>query len=136
MHRSIQANVKKCHKCQVNKCSKHKYGKLPQKLVVTKPWNTLCVDLIGPYTVKDKDSTVVNFMCITMIDPANSQFERVELLVSKLEELDIPSVDCRGKKKGKKNTHVSDKKPKEAYSDKSSETVGSLVNRCWFCQYP
>ena len=75
-------------------------------------------------------------MCVTMIDPATSWFEIVELPVSKLEELDIPSVDQRGKKKGKKNTHVSDEKPKEAYFDKSSETVGSLVNRCWFCRYP
>ncbi len=45
-------------------------------------------------------------------------------------------MDWRAKKKGKKNTPVSDKKPKEAYFDKSSETGGSLVNWCWFCQYP
>jgi hypothetical protein len=63
MRRSVRAHVKKCHKCQVNKRSKHKYGKLPTKLVVTKPWNTLCVDLIGPYTLKGKDGTVIDFMC-------------------------------------------------------------------------
>ena len=67
-----------------------------------------------------------------MINPATSWFEIVELPVSKLEELDIPSVDQRGKKKGKKSTHVSDEKPKEAYFDKSSDTVSSLVNQCWF----
>ena len=93
MHRSIRAHVKKCHKCQVNKRSKHKYGKLPPKLVVTKPWNTLCVDLIGPYTLIGKDSTVVDFMCVTMINPSTSWFEIVELPVSKPKELDIPSVD-------------------------------------------
>ena len=49
-----------------------------------------------------------------MINPATSWFEIVELPVSKLEELDIPSVDQRGKKKGTKNTHVSDEKPKES----------------------
>jgi hypothetical protein len=32
-------------------------------------------------------------MYVTMIDPATSWFEIVELPVSKLEELDIPSVD-------------------------------------------
>ena len=93
MRRSVCAHVKKCHKCQVNKRSKHKYGKLPPKLVVTKPWSTLCVDLIGPYTLKGKDGTVLDFMCVTMIDPATSWFEIVELLVSELDELDIPSVD-------------------------------------------
>ena len=29
MRRSVRAHVKKCHKCQVNKRRKHKYGKLP-----------------------------------------------------------------------------------------------------------
>jgi hypothetical protein len=136
MRRSVRAHVKKCHKCQVNKRSKHKYGKLPTKLVVTKPWNTLCVDLIGPYTLKGKDGTVIDFMCVTMIDPATSWFEIVELPVSQLVELDAPSVDRKGKKKGNRATRDKDDKPKEAYFDKSSATVGSLVNRCWFCRYP
>jgi hypothetical protein len=41
MRRSVRAHVKKCHKCQANKRNEHKYGQLPTKLVVTKPWNTL-----------------------------------------------------------------------------------------------
>jgi hypothetical protein len=128
MCRSVRARVKKCHKCQVNKRSKHKYLKLPTKLVVTKPWNTLCVDLIGPYTLKVKDGTVTDFMCVTMIDPATSWFEIVELPVSQLVQLDAPSVDRKGKKKGKRATRDKDDKPKEAYFNKSSATVGSLVN--------
>jgi hypothetical protein len=71
-----------------------------------------------------------------MIDPATSWFEIVELPVSQLVQLDAPSVDRKGKKKGKRATHDKDDKPKEAYFDKSSATVGSLVNRCWFCYYP
>jgi hypothetical protein len=133
MRRTVRAHVKKCHKCQVNKGSKHKYGKLPTKLVVMKPWNTLCVDLIDPYTLKSKDGTVIDFMCVTMIDPATSWFEIVELPVSQLVQLDAPAVDRKGKKKGKRKkgkraTHDKDDKPKEAYFDKSSATVGSLVN--------
>jgi hypothetical protein len=54
------------------------------------PWNTLCVDLIGPYTLKGKDGTVIDFMCVTMIDPATSWFEIVELPVSQLSQLDAP----------------------------------------------
>eukprot|EP00804_Cyclotella_cryptica_P012768 CCRYP_010543-RA/>CCRYP_010543-RA protein AED:0.56 eAED:0.37 QI:0/0/0/1/0/0/2/0/90 len=48
----------------------------------TKPSQTLdvlCVDLIGPDTIKGKDGTVIDFMCLTMIDPASSWFEIVEL---------------------------------------------------------
>ncbi len=39
----------------------------------------LCVDLIGPYTLKGKESSSVDFMCLTMIDPATSWFKIVEL---------------------------------------------------------
>eukprot|EP00804_Cyclotella_cryptica_P026448 CCRYP_008104-RB/>CCRYP_008104-RB protein AED:0.55 eAED:0.76 QI:0/0/0/1/0/0/4/0/181 len=53
--------------------------KLPTKLVVSNPWEVLCVDLIGPYTLKGKDGTEIDFMCVTMIDPATSWFEIVEL---------------------------------------------------------
>jgi hypothetical protein len=97
---------------------------------------TLCVDLIGPYTLKGKDGTVIDFMCATMINTATSWFEIVELPLSQLVQLDAPSVNRKGKKKGKKATRANDNKPKEAYFDKSSATVGSLVNRCWFCLYP
>jgi hypothetical protein len=57
-----------------------KYGHAPPKLVITTPWRALCVDLIGPYTLKDKDGTSIDFMCLTMIDLATSQFKIVELL--------------------------------------------------------
>jgi hypothetical protein len=58
-----------------------------QNEMITKPWHTLCVDLIGPYTIKGKDGTVIDFMCLTMIDPATSWFEIVELPV--LEHPDV-----------------------------------------------
>ena len=35
------------------------------------PWEALCVDLIGPYTLNGKDGSSIDFMCLTMIDPAN-----------------------------------------------------------------
>ena len=47
------------------------------------------MDLIGPYTLKGKDMTQIDFMCITMINPATSWFEIVELPISQ-QELDIP----------------------------------------------
>ncbi len=45
------------------------------------------MDLSGPHP---KDKTVIDFMCITMIDPATSWFEIAELLISQPSELDIP----------------------------------------------
>eukprot|EP00804_Cyclotella_cryptica_P004890 CCRYP_004949-RA/>CCRYP_004949-RA protein AED:0.36 eAED:0.67 QI:0/0/0/1/1/1/2/0/493 len=88
---TVQSHVKKCHSCQVNKRRQKKYGKLPTKLAITNPWEALCVDLIGPYTLKGKDKTQIDFMCVTMIDPATSWFEIVEFPVSQLQKLDIPT---------------------------------------------
>ena len=42
---------KKCPTCQRTKTKNQKYGKLPPKQAETNPWDTLCVDLIGPYTI-------------------------------------------------------------------------------------
>ena len=79
MRESVRQFVKSCKSCQTNKRSKHSYGKLPPKLVITTPWEALCLDLIGPYTIKGKDGSEIDFMCLTMIDPASSWFELVEL---------------------------------------------------------
>ena len=59
-----------------------KYGKLPPKLVVDTPWECLCVDLNGPYTLRGKVGSEIDFMCLAMIDPATSWFEMVELPVT------------------------------------------------------
>eukprot|EP00804_Cyclotella_cryptica_P016680 CCRYP_001999-RA/>CCRYP_001999-RA protein AED:0.06 eAED:0.06 QI:1397/-1/1/1/-1/1/1/255/979 len=127
---TVQSHVKKCHSCQVNKRRQIKYGKLPTKLAITNPWEALCVDLIGPYTLKGKDKTQFDFMCVTMINPATSWFEIAELPVSQLPKLDIP-MGTKGHKG--KDTHVQEHQP---YFDKTSATVGNLVNRTWFSRYP
>ena len=79
----------KCQCCKVNKCRNHKYGELRAKLAITTPWEALCVDLIGPYILKGKNKTVIDFLCVTMIDPATSRFEIAELLISQSSELDL-----------------------------------------------
>ena len=90
----------------------------------------LCVDLIAPYTLKGKDKTHIYFMCITMIDPVISWVEIVELLISQLTVLDIP-IGTKGQKG--KNTHI---QSTQHYFHKISTTVGTIVNRTWFGQYP
>ena len=40
------------------------------------------MDLIKTYTPRGEDGTEIDFMCLTMIDPAYSWFEIVELLIT------------------------------------------------------
>ncbi len=53
------------------------------------------MDLIGPCTLKGKDGTEIDFMCLTMIDPSSSWFDVVELPVTT--EVVIP-MDTKGLK--------------------------------------
>ncbi len=64
----------------MNKRHSQKYRHVLPKLVITTPWEALCVDLIGPYALNGKDGSSIDFMCLTMIDPATSWFKMVELL--------------------------------------------------------
>ena len=107
-----------------------KYGHLPPKLVITTPWKVLCVDLIGPYTLKGKDGSSIDFMCLTMIDPATSWFEIVELPTVALETTVPPAG------KGKKVTFAKSTKVAEPYFDKSSTQISNLVYKTWFSRYP
>jgi hypothetical protein len=83
MRTTIRSLTKSCKFCQINKDGHKKYGHLPQKIVHTIPWECLCVDLIGPYTLKGKDNSQIDFMVLTMINPASSWFEIAELPVVK-----------------------------------------------------
>ncbi len=58
---------------------KLKYGHQPSNIVIAIPWRALCVDLIGPYTLKGKDGKVIDFTVLMMSDPATSWFKVVEL---------------------------------------------------------
>ena len=52
---------------------------LPAKIIEKIPWRGVCVDLIGPYTLKPKDGTILDFICLTMVDPAIDWFKIVKL---------------------------------------------------------
>ena len=115
MRTQVKQHVKTCKSCQQNKQQRRSYGHVPEKLAIVKPWETLCVDLIGPYTLKGKDGTIMDFMCLTMIDPATSWFEMVEL----------PVVDIL-KKTGDKY------KSRESFN-KTSAMISRLANQAWLC---
>ena len=112
MQNTIQKYVKNFHKYQENKQHKHKYGKLPTKFVIRNPWEALCVDLMGPYTLKGKDKTENDLMCLTMIDPATSWLEIVESPVVDTSTIPISTWGRKGI-----STHTT---PKVPYFDKSS----------------
>jgi hypothetical protein len=57
MRTTIWSLTKSCRSFQINKRRSQKYGHLPPKTVTTNPWECLCVDLIGPYTLKGKDNS-------------------------------------------------------------------------------
>jgi hypothetical protein len=81
MHTTIRSLTKSCRSCQINKRQSQKYGHLPPKTVYTIPWECLCVDLIGPYTLKGRDNLQIDFMALTMLDPASSCLKIAELPV-------------------------------------------------------
>lgn len=65
-----------CDICQRTKRTKKKYGHLPPKEAEVNPWETLCVDMIGPYQITNKQTkNTAQLWCVTMIDPATGWFE-------------------------------------------------------------
>ncbi len=98
---------------------------LATKLVTITPWEAVCVDLVRPYTLRGKDGLEIDFMCLTMIDPASCWFEIVDLPVVEL------SPTSQSKIKAK--THD---KTKDAFFDKSSSMTSTLVNKTWCSRYP
>ncbi len=130
MNTTIQRYIKTCRSCHINKRHSKKYGHLPPKLVIMTLWKVSCVDLIGPYTLKGQDGSSINFMCLTMINPAASWFKIVELPIVDL-AMTVPPVG-----KGKKVTSSNNTKVAETTFDKSSAQISNLVYKTWFSRYP
>ena len=81
MQPQIQAFTKTCHKCQVSKKQRKKYGKLPPKQAEVTPWKRVNVDLIGPYNITPTNSSKkYEFRAMTMIDPVTCWFEMAPIL--------------------------------------------------------
>ena len=78
MTKDIAQHVSTCHACQTNKSQRKAYGHLPAKTADDKPWQTICVDLIGPYTI-DTPSGTHRLHAMTMLDPATGWFEITEI---------------------------------------------------------
>ncbi len=57
------------------------------------------MDLISQYTLKGKDNTSINFMCLTIFDPTTSWFKIIQLPT--VTKLTVPNMD-----KGRKATCI------------------------------
>jgi hypothetical protein len=56
--------------------TRKKYGLLPPKIAESDPWAMVCVDLVGPFTIRTPAKTHSTFqLALTMIDPATGWFE-------------------------------------------------------------
>eukprot|EP00957_Ditylum_brightwellii_P144633 11018058-Ditylum_brightwellii.AAC.1 len=88
IHDMVKRHVRKCQSCQKNKTCSKQYGYMPPKNIIMNPWEALCVDLIGPYTLKGQDGSILDFMCLTMLDPATGWFKIVELPVIEIFKTD------------------------------------------------
>jgi transposase InsO family protein len=66
-----------CPVCQLTKKERKKYGLLPPKTAESDPWVMVCVDLVGPFTIKTPLKTH-SLLALTMIDPATGWFEIVQ----------------------------------------------------------
>jgi hypothetical protein len=121
MRTTIRSLTKSCRSCRINKSRSQKYWHLPSKTVITNPWECLCVDLIGPYTLKGKDNLQIDFMALTMIDHTSSWFEIAELPV--VEQLRQQTVNG-------KELLIADE-----IFDKISERKAKFVNKTWLCRY-
>ncbi len=69
--------------------------------------------------LKGKDGSEVNFMCITMMDPAMNWFKILELHVVE-----------------KPDSKTSNMNVSAQYFDKTSQQIARLVNKSWFFKYP
>ncbi len=82
LRKTVQEVCKTCPTCQRTKKTSKKYGHLPIKEAEANPWEKLCVDMIGPYTIKNlKTKKKLRIHCVTMIDPATGWLEIVPVKV-------------------------------------------------------
>ena len=79
MRKTVTDVCKRCGSCQLNKTKPLRVGQLPEKEAETVPWERVCIDLIGPYTIGEESGNTTTLHCLTMIDPATGWFEIAEI---------------------------------------------------------
>jgi hypothetical protein len=75
----VHATCKKCSTSQKANLQPLNMEKLPAKEAESNPWDTLCVDLIGPYKIRRKEKKGLKLWCLTIIDPVTGWFEMQQI---------------------------------------------------------
>jgi transposase InsO family protein len=70
--RDVKNLVRTCDFCQRYKRQKKNYGILPPVIHDQHPWNTVCVDLIGPWKIPNQNRSI---LALTCIDPCTRYLE-------------------------------------------------------------
>jgi hypothetical protein len=87
MRDTIQQICKACAICKTSKKrNDFKNGLLEPKVPEATPWHTLCIDLIGPYTIGPKKKET-KLHALTMIDPATGWFEIAEIPTKRADDV-------------------------------------------------
>ncbi len=60
MGSTIWSITKSCKTCQMNKRQTRRYGMVPSKIMISTPWEALCVNLVGLYTLKGKAASAID----------------------------------------------------------------------------
>ncbi len=79
MRDTIQRVCRACVTCKQHKKRTLNKGILPAKKAEVIPWHTLCIDLIGPYTIGKTKQHKTELWALTMIDPATGWFDIVQI---------------------------------------------------------
>lgn len=74
----IEEVVLKCDTCQRQKANLRGHGHTAGREASAIPWQTVCVDLIGPWTL-NVDGEETPFLALTIIDPVTNLVELVRL---------------------------------------------------------
>ena len=72
MTTDVKNLVRTCDYCQKYKRQKKSYGTLPPVIHNEHPWNTVCVDLIGPWKIPNQNRSI---LALTSIDPCTGYLE-------------------------------------------------------------
>jgi hypothetical protein len=68
MRNQITNSVTVCSTCQLNKRKTFKqFGHHPEKEAEAIPWDKMCIDLIGPYTIRRKGQKNLICKCVTSL---------------------------------------------------------------------
>jgi hypothetical protein len=111
--------VQNCPVCQRYKKQRKNYGHLPPVQHHPHPWNTVAVDLIGPWTIPQQHNTIpsspVHLLVLSMIDP-DTYWTELAVIPAKTSQIVAQTFDYKWLSRYPR--------PMECIHDNGSEFIG------------